>query len=234
MQDFDQQNHYINNYLESIGNPDKLVFEEQISGSADFEKRKLHDILNMAKEGDTIIVSELSRLGRKLSNVILFVSECLKKGISVITAKDGTHLTNGINGKIYTTVLSLASEIELHFLKERCRGSLREKIDYWDNLPDGEIYVSKSGRQYVKGSGESPFIKRNKLTDEQKELIREKRRASKLTGEWLDIYTIAKDMRIRGDSYDVIADTLNSLGKKSTRGRDFKAMSVKRLIDKGF
>ena len=40
--------------------------EETISGTKNYDKRKLGELLNIVKKGDLIICAELSRLGRNL------------------------------------------------------------------------------------------------------------------------------------------------------------------------
>ncbi|MBU1344798.1 MAG: recombinase family protein, partial [Proteobacteria bacterium] len=43
-----------------------LFIEEKVSGRVSWKKRKIAGILETLKEGDNIVVSELSRLGRSM------------------------------------------------------------------------------------------------------------------------------------------------------------------------
>ena len=58
-----------------LANDMKLVpvewVEEKVSGTKDWKKRKLGEVFNTLKTGDTIIVSELSRLGRSTLQILL-------------------------------------------------------------------------------------------------------------------------------------------------------------------
>ena len=44
--------------------------EEKISGTVSWKKRKIYSIINNTKSGDVIIVSELSRLGRSMLEIM--------------------------------------------------------------------------------------------------------------------------------------------------------------------
>lgn len=233
-QDYDQQNNIINKYLNSIGNPDTKLIEEKISGSVKYRKRKLNEIFKDAKEGDTIIVSELSRLGRLIDDINSFFGLCREKKIHVITAKDGQDLTQGILGHVMVFAFGLCAEIERTNIQERTKAGLNERYQRWESLKDGDIYVSNSGREYVKGSGESPRTKKTFLTDEQKELIRLRNEENKRTPEREECYELAKEMLKGGESLRNIAKTLNSLGKRTAKGCEWKATSVNRLLKKGY
>ena len=59
---------------------DKWVMET-ISGTKDFEKRKLGKVLKRLKQNDILICSEVSRLGRNLLQIMTILNICMKKGI---------------------------------------------------------------------------------------------------------------------------------------------------------
>lgn len=53
--------------------------EETISGTKDYDKRKLGDLLSAVNAGDLIICAELSRLGRNLFMIMEILHICMKK-----------------------------------------------------------------------------------------------------------------------------------------------------------
>ena len=60
---------------------------ETISGTKKPDKRKLGKLLNVVQTGDTIICTELSRLGRSLMMILNVLQELLESGVKVIAIK---------------------------------------------------------------------------------------------------------------------------------------------------
>src|ERR1700722_8041891 len=66
----------------------KVVFvEEKISGTISWKKRKIAPIIDELGEGDNLIVSEISRIGRSMLEIMQVLSIALEKGIRVYTVK---------------------------------------------------------------------------------------------------------------------------------------------------
>jgi hypothetical protein len=61
--------------------------EEKIGGSISWRKRQIATVLENAQEGDTIIVSELSRLGRSMLECMEILSLAMQKGVHVYAVK---------------------------------------------------------------------------------------------------------------------------------------------------
>jgi DNA invertase Pin-like site-specific DNA recombinase len=61
--------------------------EETVSGRVSWKKRKIADIMAQVQRGDTIIVSELSRLGRSMLECMEILSIAAEKGINVYAVK---------------------------------------------------------------------------------------------------------------------------------------------------
>lgn len=55
--------------------------EEQISGRVSWRKRKIAQVIEELSEGDNLIVSELSRLGRSMLECMEILSIASQKGI---------------------------------------------------------------------------------------------------------------------------------------------------------
>ena len=101
--------------------------EEQISGKVSWKKRKIFPIIETAKEGDIIIVSELSRLGRSMLEIMEILSIASEKKISIYSVKGDWHLDSSIQSKIMAMVFAMASEIERELISVRTKEALRAK-----------------------------------------------------------------------------------------------------------
>lgn len=146
-QDFTQQQNCINNYLASVRlDIDKDIKQkvvEKVSGTVNHNERKLSVLLRRCQSGDTIFFSELSRLGRNMTDLNNIVNECCERGIVLIQCKDGMKIENkSIGGKALLFALSLAAEIEVNNIRQRTNMGLdvRKK-----RQAKGESWISNSG-----------------------------------------------------------------------------------------
>ena len=76
--------------------------------------------------GDLIVVSELSRLGRGVGQIIQIVDDLVKNQIRFVAIKENIQL-NGqqdIQGKVMVTMFGLFAEIERDLIAERTREGL--------------------------------------------------------------------------------------------------------------
>jgi DNA invertase Pin-like site-specific DNA recombinase len=101
--------------------------EEKVSGKISWKKRKIADILEISKQGDNIIVSELSRLGRSMLECMEILSIATQKGINIYAVKGDWQLNNSIQSKIVAMAFSMASEIERDLISKRTKEALQVK-----------------------------------------------------------------------------------------------------------
>ena len=141
-----QQQNCVFGYLRSRGiDPDSVeVVEEHASGTIKHTERKLHGLLMRCGHGDTIYVSELSRLGRNMSDLFQIVTTASDRGVKLVQCKDGSMIENeSIGGKALLFALSLAAEIEVANIRQRTNMGLQARKEMLEK--DG-FFVSKSGR----------------------------------------------------------------------------------------
>jgi DNA invertase Pin-like site-specific DNA recombinase len=106
------------------------ITDDGISGAKEPEERALGKLLKKIKEGDVIITSELSRLGRKLFMVMRILEHCMKVGAKVYTVKDGYELGDNIQSKVLAFAFGLAAEIERDMISKRTKeGLARRRLD---------------------------------------------------------------------------------------------------------
>lgn len=99
--------------------------EETVSGKVSWRDRKLADILNELKAGDSIIVSELSRLGRSMLECMEILSIATTNGINIFAVKGNWNLDGTIQSKVVAMAFSMASEIERDLISSRTTEALR-------------------------------------------------------------------------------------------------------------
>lgn len=105
---------------------DKWV-QEKASGTKALNKRTLDGLLKRMKKGDTLICTELSRLGRNMMMVMSILNTCSQKGIKIYSIKDSFELSDSLNAKIIAFAFSLAAEIERNLISQRTREALAAK-----------------------------------------------------------------------------------------------------------
>ena len=103
---------------------DKWFMDEGVSGTVDYHKRTLNKLLKELKEGDTLICSELSRLGRSLYMIFEILNFLTQKQIKLITIKEHFELDNSINSKVLSFAFGLSAEIERQLISDRTREAL--------------------------------------------------------------------------------------------------------------
>jgi len=101
--------------------------EETISGTKDYDKRKLGKLLHKVCGGDLIICSELSRLGRSLFMIMDILNLCMNKNCKVWTIKDNYRLGDDIQSKVLAFAFGLSAEIERNLISQRTREALARK-----------------------------------------------------------------------------------------------------------
>ncbi len=129
--------------------------EETISSTKKLEVRKFGDLLNRMKKGDVLIVSELSRLGRNLMQIMKILHDCMEKDVMVYTVKENYELGNNINSKVLAFAFGLSAEIERNLISQRTKEALARR------KAEGQILGRPKGScsQIRKLSGKEEEIK---------------------------------------------------------------------------
>jgi DNA invertase Pin-like site-specific DNA recombinase len=101
--------------------------EETVSSTRKLSERKLGSLLLEMKRGDILLVSELSRLGRSLMEVMSILHTLMEKNVKVFTTKERYELGNNINSKVLAFAFSLSAEIERSMISTRTKEALARK-----------------------------------------------------------------------------------------------------------
>lgn len=114
----------------SYANNAKIHIDEfisvEVSSRRTMKERRIEELLDRLESGDTLIVSELSRLGRSLGEIIQIVDSLIKKKIRFIAVKQGMVINgrNEIQTKVMIAMFGLFAEIERDLLSERTKMGL--------------------------------------------------------------------------------------------------------------
>ena len=101
--------------------------EETISGTKNYTKRQLGNLLKKVNKDDIIICSELSRLGRNLFMIMEILNICMTKECRVWTIKDNYRLGDDIQSKVLAFAFGLSAEIERNLISQRTKEALARK-----------------------------------------------------------------------------------------------------------
>ena len=97
---------------------------EIASGSKSEKERKLGRLLKTMRSGDILIVTEISRLSRTLTEIMSIMGKCLEKGIVLYTTKEGYTFDDTINSKVLCFAFGLVAEIERNLISMRTKEAL--------------------------------------------------------------------------------------------------------------
>ena len=88
--------------------------------------RKIDQLLSSLSSGDTLIVSELSRMGRSVGEVITTVDALVQKKIRFVAVKEGIRLSGkqDLTARVMVTMFSLFAEIERELISRRTKEAL--------------------------------------------------------------------------------------------------------------
>lgn len=121
---------------------DEWVYEKR-SGTIDYHKRNLGYLMNKLQKGDTLVVTEISRLGRSLSMVFKIINELHEKGIRIIAIKNNFDMSateNDITSQVLMFAFGLSAQIERDLISERTK--------------QGLIVARKNGKRIGRQKGE--------------------------------------------------------------------------------
>lgn len=104
--------------------PMELV-AETVSRAADWRGRQLGVLLERVGRGDIILTPEFTRLAATPGQVFTFLEAVTAKGVVLHVTKTGTVMDGSMQSQLLASVFSMASMIELSFIRERTKEGLR-------------------------------------------------------------------------------------------------------------
>ena len=102
--------------------------EEQISGKANFKKRLLGSLLDKMQNGDILIVPELSRIARSITQIFEVIEIVKEKEIVLYSLKENFCSNDkSITSTVATTIFALVAQIERDLISLRTKEALASK-----------------------------------------------------------------------------------------------------------
>jgi DNA invertase Pin-like site-specific DNA recombinase len=93
------------------------IYSDKISG-AKFVRAGLDELLRTARDGDTIMVTSLDRLGRSLSQIVALADELNRRGIILQSLKEKIDYST-VTGRMLAGIFGSLAEYERELINER-------------------------------------------------------------------------------------------------------------------
>ena len=123
-QDADSQRHLLLEYAHAK----KLVIDEfievEISSRENQKERRIEELKAKLKTGDTLMVAELSRLGRNLLETLNIIQALTDQGIILIFVRQPELSTEGPHKNLLLAIYSYFAESERDFISLRTKQGL--------------------------------------------------------------------------------------------------------------
>ena len=100
------------------------IFTDKLSGAVNTDRPGLAALLHYAREGDTVVVAAIDRLGRSVAEVTRTIAELGDRHIILRALREGID-TGTPTGRAVAAIMATLAELELELGRER-RGASRE------------------------------------------------------------------------------------------------------------
>ena len=94
------------------------IFQEKFTGTRK-DRPELLRMLDMLREGDTVIICELTRLSRSVKDLFDLVDRVEKAGANIKSLKEPWLDTTTLQGRLLFTIFSGVSQFERELIRER-------------------------------------------------------------------------------------------------------------------
>ena len=109
-----------------LGNVDFI--EEQCSGKINYKERKLGALLESMQAGDVLIVPELSRIARSITQILEVIKVTKDKGITLYSLKENfCNNEDSISATVTSTIFALVAQIERELIRKKKKEALHAR-----------------------------------------------------------------------------------------------------------
>jgi len=128
-QDLKNQRFEILDYAQRYGLKVDDFIEVEVSSRKGTGERMIDHLLDRLSSGDSVIVSELSRIGRSTVEVLNIINRLTTIGVTLTAIKQNMTVSgNGdAQSKVMVTMFSLFAEMERDLISERTKRALQAK-----------------------------------------------------------------------------------------------------------
>ena len=141
--------------------------ELSVSSRRSPKERQIDLLMAQLEPSDTLVVSELSRMGRSVGEVITTVDALLKQQVRFLAIKEGIRLAGkqDLHSKVMVTLFGLFAEIERELISMRTKeGLAAARVNAWGVQRDNwDSQDSTARKTKFKGSWTSRSQRRRQL-----------------------------------------------------------------------
>ena len=102
--------------------------EEQCSGKINYKERKLGVLIDTMQSGDVLIVPELSRIARSITQILEVIKVTKDKGIMLYSLKENfCNNEDSISATVTSTIFALVAQIERELISMRTKEALHAR-----------------------------------------------------------------------------------------------------------
>lgn len=155
-QDLHKQEHLLLKYAQQHNLHITDFIKVEISSRKNTKERRIDELLTRLQADDTLLVAELSRLGRNMFEVINLINQLSQNQVKLIFVRQPELSTAGPQAKLLLAIYSYFAEAEREFI------SIRTK--------QGLAAAKAKGKQLGRPKGSRD---KNRILDPHRELIKE-------------------------------------------------------------
>jgi DNA invertase Pin-like site-specific DNA recombinase len=123
-QDLEKQKHLLLEYAQAH----QMMIDEfigaEVSSMQGMKERRVDELLGKLKQGDSLLVAELSRLGRNMLQTLNIINELSARDINLIFVRQPELSTTGPHTKLLMAIYSYFAETEREYISMRTKQGL--------------------------------------------------------------------------------------------------------------
>ncbi len=123
-QDLEKQKHLLLDYAQTHQMLIQKFIGAEVSSSRDTAERKIDELLAKLQKGDTLLVAELSRLGRNMLQTLNIINELSEKQVSIVFIRQPELSTTDPHTKLLLAIYSYFAEAERDYISIRTKQGL--------------------------------------------------------------------------------------------------------------